>query len=181
MGTRTVANGKIRRLGRGVYDYPRRSRLLGDLSPRVDLVASAAARSTQTTIQASGARAANALGLSQQVPARPTYLTNGPPRTIRVGPYSLVFRRAAPRNLLAAGTPAGTVFQALRYLGRDGVDDKAVAKLQSSLDDSTKADLIAYRDDMPIWMRPVIDKIAELASLDPQAGRGGSDRAATQR
>lgn len=158
---RLVANGDIRRLGRGVYDYPRRSRLRGALSPSVDLVAGAAARSTQTIVQVSGVRAANALGLSQQVPARPTYLTDGPSRTIQVGLYSIAFRRTAPRNLLAAGTRAGTIFQALRYLGKDGVDAAVVAKLRATLDSSTKADLVAHRVAMPIWMGPIIDNLTE--------------------
>ncbi len=162
---RLVAKGKIRRLARGVYDYPRQSRLFGDLSPSIDDIARAVARSTQTTIQASGARATNALGLSQQVPARPTYLTDGLPRTVQVGPYKIAFRRAAPRNLLAAGTPAGNVFQALRYLGRTGVDDMVITRLRSSLDDGTKADLSDHRDDMPIWMRPIIDRITRPQAL----------------
>ena len=150
----------IRRLGQGVYDYPKQHDWFGTLSPSVDRIAHALARSTQSAIQISGAHAANALGLTTQVPAKPIYLTDGNHRSVDVGPYTLQFRRAAPRNFLAAGKPAGDVFQALRYLGSRGVDHTTASKLRSALDDRAKQDLFRVRDDTPAWMRPIIDQIA---------------------
>ena len=39
------------------------------------------------------------LGLSDQVPAKIVILTDGVPRRVSLGKLTLVFRRAAPRNL----------------------------------------------------------------------------------
>ena len=50
--------------------------------PAPDDVAQALARETGSQVQISGARAANALGLTTQVPARSTYLTDGPSRRV---------------------------------------------------------------------------------------------------
>ena len=62
--------GKLRRLARGLYDYPRVHSRLGPLAPAPDAVAQAFARETGSSLQVAGAHAANALGLSTQVPAR---------------------------------------------------------------------------------------------------------------
>jgi len=39
-----VARGAIRRLGRGVYDLPKRRRVLGDVTPSADAIAAALGR-----------------------------------------------------------------------------------------------------------------------------------------
>ena len=63
--------GKIRRVCRGMYDYPKYSELLGQtLSPDFDQVAQAFARKFNWRIQPSGDAALNLLGISTQVPGR---------------------------------------------------------------------------------------------------------------
>src|ERR1700747_403109 len=79
---RLARKGTIRRLARGVYDFPKQHPVLGLLSPSADDVAKALAGRDRPRLQPSGAYAANALGLSDQVPARAVYLTDGPSRTV---------------------------------------------------------------------------------------------------
>ena len=62
---RLAQKGNIRRVIRGIYDYPHFSKFLGQhLSPDVDQVARALARKFRWRIQPSGATALNFLGLS---------------------------------------------------------------------------------------------------------------------
>ena len=76
----------IRRVIRGTYDYPRKSKALrGPLSPDIDQVAHALARKFPWRIQPDGATAQNLLGLSTQVRARVSYLSDGPDRSYTVG------------------------------------------------------------------------------------------------
>ncbi|HUG66135.1 MAG TPA: DUF6088 family protein [Pirellulaceae bacterium] len=82
--SRLAAEGTIRRLARGVYDYPKTHPKIGLLSPAPDAIAKAIAGRDQTTLQPTGAYAANLLGLSEQVPARIVYLTDGTARSIRI-------------------------------------------------------------------------------------------------
>src|SRR5262245_26515031 len=117
--SRLARQGTIRRLARGLYDYPRINPQLGPISPGPDAIARAVARKTSSKVQIAGAQAANALGLSTQVPAHAVYLTDGPSRRVAIGRSVITLRRASPKHLLAAGSTAGTVVQALRYLGRD--------------------------------------------------------------
>jgi hypothetical protein len=73
---RLARKGTIRRLAHGVYDFPKEHPVLGTLSPSADDVASALAGRDRTRLQPAGAYAANALGLSEQVPANAVFLTD---------------------------------------------------------------------------------------------------------
>jgi hypothetical protein len=168
---RLARKGTIRRIAHGLYDYPRVHQRMGQLSPQVDLVAKAVAKKAamakkadRAPLQIAGAQAANVLGLSPQVPAQRVYLTDGPPRTVQVlGRQFVHLRYASPRNLIGAGTTVGTVFQALRYLGRGGVDDAVIRRLRVSLSPSDKDALRQHSTRMPDWMRPVVDQITQAA------------------
>lgn len=93
---RLEKKGTIRRVLRGLYDYPRFSELLDQqLSPDIDQVACALARKFGWHIQPSGAAALNLMGLSTQVPGRYVYLSDGPARTYEVGKTELVFENTA--------------------------------------------------------------------------------------
>lgn len=158
--SRLTDQGVIRRLARGIYDYPKTSPRLGRLSPDPDAVAAAIARKDGRVLQVSPARAANMLGLTTQVPAKAVYLTDGPSRTKQIGAQTIIMRNAAARNLVGAGKPTGAVFQALRYLGKDGVDASVVARLSRTIDADTRRALVKDALQAPGWMRPVVQQIA---------------------
>lgn len=160
--TRLVQKGVLQRLDRGVYSYPKVNPRLGTLTPSPDAVAKAVAKATGSKLQVSGARAANILGLSTQVPSKNVYLTDGPSRTVRVGRQTIQIRHGSPRQLYGAGTQAGVALQALRYLGPDGVDAKVVRKLGSQLDAKAKRILKRGAGQGPDWMRPVVDQITDF-------------------
>ncbi|MBY5774927.1 type IV toxin-antitoxin system AbiEi family antitoxin domain-containing protein [Rhizobium leguminosarum] len=157
--SRLVKNGKLRRLARGLYDFPKVHPKLGPLSPAPDDVAQALARETGSQVQIAGARAANALGLSTQVPAKSTYLTNGPSRRVVLGKRVVDLRHASPKHLIAPGSPAGTVVQALRHVGRVRAADVAqVAARRLTAND--KRTLASTAIQAPAWMRPTLVSIA---------------------
>src|ERR1700731_2756819 len=100
---RLARKGTIRRLARGGDDFPKEHPGLGLLSPPADAVAHALAGRDRTRLQPAGAYAANILGLSEQVPAKAIFLTDGPSRTVKIGPTTIQLRRTTPRNMEAAG------------------------------------------------------------------------------
>jgi hypothetical protein len=161
--SRLVKGGRLRRLARGLYDFPKVHPKLGPLSPGPDDVAQALARETGSRVQIAGARAANVLGLSTQVPAKSTYLTDGPPRRVVLGKRTIDLRHASPKHLIAPGSPAGTVVQALRHLGPIRATDVVqVAIRQLSARD--KKMLAASAVQAPAWMRPTLVSIANTMS-----------------
>jgi len=159
--SRLARSGSIRRVKRGVYDRPKQNPRIGTLSPRLPDVAAAIARSTGSRLQLAGAQAANQLGISTQVPARLTYLTDGTSRTVRVGKHlEIEFRRVSPRTLVGAGTAVGAVIQALRYVGRAGVTAEVVTRIRSALTDRDRRDVGSHLHAAPAWMHRSLRAIA---------------------
>ena len=164
--SRLLGQDAIRRVARGIYDFPRQSKWLdGAAAPDMNSVAKAISRGRRIRLQRSGAHAANQLGVSTQVPARRVYLTDGPSCDVIVGNRSITFRHAVPRNLLGAGTTAGNAFQALRWLGKDGVDHRVVSMLRNRLPDDAKRQLARDVGQMPVWMQPVVASIVQTETV----------------
>ncbi|MDC0116242.1 DUF6088 family protein [Octadecabacter sp.] len=158
--SRLAEQGVIRRLTRGLYDYPKISAHFGMVQPAIDDVARAMARKDRYVLLVSQAAAANRFGLSTQVPSRPTYMTDGPTRTRTVGRQVIQFRNASRKTLTGAGQTSGAVFQALRYVGKDGVTDQVIDKLAGALSDNDIDLLVKQSRDVPAWMQPVVQQIA---------------------
>lgn len=172
--SRLTKEGVIRRLGRGLYDYPRLHPALGPVPADADLVAAALARKTGSRIQSTGARAANALGLSTQVAARPVYLTDGRRRAVQVGGQTIELRHASPRSLAGAGRIEGTVIQALRHLGPEQIGADIIERLRQTLTPREKAALRREALSAPGWLIPTLLEIARPEAKAIQAGVPGT-------
>ncbi len=137
--SRLTKGGTLRRLDRGTYDFPKMSARVGVRSPD----------------------AAHALGLSDQVPARPVYYTDAPTRTVQAGTRQVMLRHAGPRSLHKAGTISGDVHHALRFIGRDEIDDRVIDHLRKSLTDRDKRTLSSDITGFPAWVQDVMRRVAE--------------------
>jgi hypothetical protein len=157
--SRLTKAGKIRRISRGVYDLPKDHPTLGPLSPDPDAVAKAIAAQAGYRLQTTPARAANALGLSTQVPAQMVYLIDGSSRKISVGNQVIHFKHAGPRALLGAGTPAGVALQAIRAFGPDQLSDGVIQQLRRNLQPDAKTGLKKLARYAPQWMASTIDTV----------------------
>ena len=129
--------GKIRRVCRGIYDYPKFSELLQQqLSPDFDQVAQAFARKFNWRIQPSGDAALNLLGLSTQVPGRLVYLSDGPNRQYDIGNYTLEFKKSALKDVGFKYRESGLIVQALKALGQERVDKSVITTLRKQMDET---------------------------------------------
>ena len=158
---RLEKRGDVRRLARGLYDFPIHHPTIGLLSPNPDKVAKALSERDASRLQPSGAYAANVLGLSEQVPARIVFLTDGPARHVKIGRQEIVLKNTTTRNMATAGTTSGTVIQALRHLGARQTNQNHVAHLRRTLSARDRAQLKQDRIYAPGWMNRIIDAIAE--------------------
>jgi hypothetical protein len=159
--SRLTARGGIRRLARGLYEYPREHPELGTLSPDLEKVAKALAGKHRIRLQPAGAYAANLLGLSEQVPARIVFLTDGPSRTVKIGRQEIHLRRTTPRNMAAAGRLSGLLMQAFRSLGRQHITRQRLARLKLTLPAKERKQLIKDLPLAPAWMHPFFRELAE--------------------
>lgn len=162
--SRMVRAGTLARIAQGMYYIPKFSARLGSLSASPDQIALALGRQTGSIVQPIGAAAANALGLSSQVPARAVYITNGTPRRRRVGSIVIDLKHAGPRTLAGAGTKAGSVVHALRYLGKQGVTPEVIQHLNHQLTEVDRRQLQKLTPDAPGWMHSGLSLLAEAGS-----------------
>ena len=158
---RLIARDELRRLSRGLYDKPRQDPLLGTLWPSVDAVVAALTCKDKLRLQPTGAYAANLLGLSDQVPARVEFLTDGTSRTVKAGPIQIVLKRTTPRQMAAAGRTSGLVIQALRSLGPDHLTPRQLNKLRRALPVVECRTLLEDLTLAPGWMQPALRALAE--------------------
>jgi hypothetical protein len=157
---RLKAADTIRQLARGLYDYPVQDPVLGTVAPSADAIARALVARDAIRIQPSGAYAANVLGLSEQVPSRVVFLTDGSARKVRIGRREIILQHTTPRNMATAGRISGTIIQALRHLGQDQVDDQVIAVLRRRI---TDADHVALRKDLvhaPAWIADILRRLS---------------------
>lgn len=161
---RLLRQGLIRRLARGIYDFPKEHPILGSLEPSAEAIARALAGRDRTRLQPSGAYAANALGLSEQVPARIVFLTDGPARTVKVGPTTIQLRRTTPKNMETAGRLSGLLIQALRELGQDHVTPSRIAHLTRTIPSCKRRELLRDIRFAPAWMHPIFRELARADS-----------------
>lgn len=153
--------GTIRRLARGLYHYPEQHPALGDLPANYQRIAKALAGRDNLRIQPSGAYAANLLGLTDQVPARIFFLTDGSDRTVRIKKQEIILKRTTPKNMATAGRISGLVIQALKHLGKNHVDDRMISILKERLSTNDKIQLMRDFRYAPEWVGVIIKKLQE--------------------
>jgi hypothetical protein len=160
--SRLFQSGVIRRIGRGLYDYPKVHDKLGVLSPDTDKLAQAVSTQSGNKVFASGASAANRLGLSTQIPAKPTYATSGPSRVKKVAGRTLALKHARAPLLAGATDRANSVLQAISYIGKDNINADVIRSLASRLDDRDMKTLSKSRPQMSGWMGDLVLKIGSV-------------------
>lgn len=156
---RIVKKGLLHHLARGIYAKPTFSTLLNkEVLPGAEEVALAIAKRDKARLLPTGAYAQNALGLSTQVPLRMVYLTDGSPRTIKIGKRSIQFKKTTPKNLALKGKISKLVVQALKDIGKDKAKPQELEKIQSLLLKEDKQDLKHDIALAPQWIAEVMAK-----------------------
>lgn len=156
--SRLVRRGQLIRAGRGLYVRPVESRF-GKRPPSVEHVVRALAAATEEVIASHGAAAANALGLTTQVPVREIYLTSGPSRQLKLGAKSVELRHAPKWQLTLAGRPSGEAIRALAWLGEAQVP-AALKTLSRRLSTEAVAEIVGARPRLPTWLARQVSGLA---------------------
>ena len=154
---RLAKQGVIRRLARGLYDLPKEHPVLGTLMPSAEAVAGR----DRTRLQPAGANAANMLGLTTQVPAKMVFLTDGPARTVKIGPMTIQLRRTTPKQMECSGRLIGLVIQAFRELGQEHITPQRREHLKRTLPLEKRRELLKDLRLAPTWMHPIIRELTE--------------------
>ena len=149
---RLTCDGIVQRVTRGVYIRPRWSRFGFWAQPSAWEVAQVLAQQEGVTLGIHGAKAAQVLGLSTQVPLQEIFLTTGTARRFNLGKLEVRLKPVAARKLVAAGTPVGLALAALWYLGKNEVTPATFERLKQRLSPQDFQGLVERQRSMPGWM-----------------------------
>ncbi len=159
--SRLTKEGKIIRLAQGIYLYPQKDKVLGVLYPPIEEIAAAIARRDKARIIPTGVQALNRLGLSTQVPLKAVYLTDGAPRTIKVGKRTIAFRKTAPKMLAVKDEMVGLIIAALQEIGQENVTSETIDKLKNILQKRSKKGILEDSRLAPAWIQKIIKNMLE--------------------
>ena len=154
--SRLARSGKLIRVSRGLYVAPVQGRF-GSRPPSASKVLESLAEQRGETVVRHGASAANALGLTTQIPVREVYLTSGPDRELKLGAQIVELRRAPAWQLVLPGTAGGDMVRALAWLGRGKASEEV---LKGHLPPNEREALLAARALLPTWMAQEISSLA---------------------
>jgi len=104
------------------------------------------------------------LGLSEQVPAKVVFLTDGPTRTVKIGRQEIQLRHTTPGNMATAGRLGGFLVQSLRYLGEQNVTPARMEHLKRTVPLKERQKLLKDLSRAPACMHRFFRELAGSTS-----------------
>jgi hypothetical protein len=115
----------VERMGQGIYVIPQNDMIFGKILPSMEQLAEALAKKEHVKIKPSGQHALNKVGLSNQVPMRLVFLTNGNSKKIQIGKNAIIFKSTTAKKLSMKGD-----ITSLLFLGLEELDLKKLSRIQ---------------------------------------------------
>lgn len=157
--SRLAKSGALMRVGRGLYVKPIQTRF-GERAPDPHKVITSLALQAGETMVIGEAAAANALGLTTQVPMRPVYLSSGVSRRLQLGRQVVEIRHAPRWKLALANREAGTALRAMAWAGAEHAQTVA-SQLSQRMSQSQLAELSSVSTRyMPAWMSRALRQLS---------------------
>ncbi|MDR3716069.1 MAG: DUF6088 family protein [Puia sp.] len=162
---RLVKSGKIQRLAKGIYYKPKIDPLLGPLKPGPEELIQALEEKEKIRIIPGGALAMNMLGITTQVPTRMVYLTDGSPRTLKLGNLEIKLKTTSPKRLSRKGKISALLIQALEEMDLERIDEPTQQKLKELLQKENPQTL---KHDLSLTSTRINDYIYSLLNTPEQ-------------
>ncbi len=160
--SRLEKSQQIVRIMRGVYYQPAYSELLQEYeAPSPHHVAMALARNFGWAIAPSGAAALNLFGLSTQVPAHWSYVSDGPYRSFSFGNITIEFKHCSSKEISGMSHKTALVIQAIKALGKENIDKENLQRIRRTLSVEERVALIEEAKRTTAWIYEAIKKVCK--------------------
>ena len=157
---RLVQAGVLKRVLNGVYEKPKYSKLLNEyIAVSPDAVAKALARSYHWTIAPCGNASLNLLGLSTQVPAVYSYVSDGPYKIYELGSTKIEFKHRTNKEISGLSYTTSLVVQALKTLGKSNISSDVIQILGNNLSKENKQACLKEAKETTSWIYNTIQNI----------------------
>lgn len=162
---RLEESGFIKRVLRGVYYKPEYSNFLNEyIAPVPALVAEALARNYGWSVVPCGDTALNLLGLSTQVPAVWSYVSDGAYKEYSYENTTIKFKHTTNKEISKLSYKTAILVQALKALGKDNITDAVIEKLKSDLTPKEKNKMLDEAKTVTSWIYEYIKVICRSES-----------------
>lgn len=159
---RLVNDGTLRRILNGIYEKPEYSDFLDEyVAADPDKVAKALARCFRWTIAPCGNTALNLLGLSTQVPAAWSYISDGPYKTYEWDSTRIEFKHRTNKEITGMSYITALLIQAIKTLGRESITQETIRYLSEKFTNEEKIIILDEASNSTDWVYSIIKRICE--------------------
>jgi hypothetical protein len=158
--SRLSNEGLIRRIARGIYEYPEYSEFLQQfVSPSPNKFAYAIARNFGWTIIPYGDTALNILGLSTQVPNIWSFVSDGPYKKYELNKITIEFRHTTNKEITGLSYITALIIQALKALGKENISKSTIYRLHDRLTSDEKRLILSEAKYATSWIYEAMKQI----------------------
>ena len=155
-----AADGKIKRVIRGIYYCPMYSELLKmKVGPDIDQVANALARKFKWKIYPNGDTVLNYLRLSAQIAAKDLYLTDGPSKKYFIGNRCIEFKHIPQKETALKNTNTFLVIQSIKAIGEKQITEEFLHKLAGKFSKDEWSKIKADASNSTGWVYKLIKEL----------------------
>ena len=160
---RITQTGLLRRVLNGIYEKPKYSKLLKEyVAVDPDQVAKAIARNYHWTIAPCGYTALNLLGISTQVTAIWSYISDGPYRKYEWNNTCIEFKHRTNKEISGLSYMTRLIIQALKTLGKENISKEVIVMLSDRLTFEEKTTILKEAAESTDWVYNIIRKICDV-------------------
>ncbi len=160
------------RVARGIYVRPKRDKLIGLILPGIDDIVKAIAKRDRARIMPTGSFALYKLGLTTQVPLKIVYYTDSSPRKIRIGKFTITFKKMSAKNLSMTGEISKLAILALKEIGENNITEIEIKKIAELLRIEKPYRLKHDLNLAPNWIKVKISKYLKGSTNESSVSLG---------
>ena len=129
----------------------------GPLQPSAYQIVKAIAVHDSAHVLPTGVAAENMLGLSEQVPMKMNYITDGSARVLHVGSQTITLKRVAPKIFSIKNQTLAILCLAMKSIGEKNLADEELGKIYEIIAKEKEKDGFAKDvQQMPLWIQNII-------------------------
>lgn len=158
---RLVKDEVVIRLSPGIFLFPLKTRF-GVAYPSDYEIAKEIARRDSASVLPAGMTAANMVGLSEQVPMKSMFITDGAARTVNVNGRTIIFKRGVPKNFAYKSKTMSLIVAGMKAMGKDDITEEGLESVRRMLAKEAEANYNDLWDDValaPEWIRRILVSI----------------------
>lgn len=158
---RLVKDEVVIRLSPGIFLFPLKTRF-GVAYPSDYEIAKEIARRDSASVLPAGMTAANMVGLSEQVPMKSMFITDGAARTVNVNGRTIIFKRGVPKNFAYKSKTMPLIVAGMKAMGKDDITEDSLESVRRMLAKEAEVNYNDLWDDAalaPEWIRRILVSI----------------------